>query len=144
MELEQMLDLLWDQFYWPRLTKDAELHIMKCDQCILFKSKLQGVVMGNIQATHLLQLMHLNYLTIEATEGGKDVTVLIITDHFTRYAQGQVTSSQTAKCTAQALWDKFVIHYSLPESRISDQGQKFQKWPHFRAVQVGKSMEITY
>ena len=49
--------------------------------------------MENIMAAHLLQLVHLDYLTIEATEGGKDVPVLIITDHFTRYAQALVPSS---------------------------------------------------
>ena len=38
-----------------------------------------------------LQLMHLDYLTIEMTKGGKDVHVLIITDHFMRYAQARVT-----------------------------------------------------
>ena len=75
-----------------------------------FKSKPQRVVMENIQATHLLQFLHFDYLTIEMTEGGKDVHMLIITDHFTRYAQALVTSLQTAKYTAQALWDKFVIH----------------------------------
>ena len=61
--------------------------------------------MENIQATYPLLLVHLDYLTTEMTEGGKDVNVLIITDHFMRYAQAPVTSSQTAKCTAQALWD---------------------------------------
>ena len=61
--------------------------------------------MENIQATHLLQLLPLDYLMIEVTEGGMDVHVLIITDHFMRYMQALVTSSQTAKCTAQALWD---------------------------------------
>ena len=25
--------------YWPRMTKDAEHHIAKCEQCIKFKSK---------------------------------------------------------------------------------------------------------
>ena len=61
--------------------------------------------MENIQATHLLQFVHLDYLTIEVTEGGKDAHVLISTDHFTRYAQALVTSTQTTKCSAQALWD---------------------------------------
>ena len=59
--------------------------------------------MENIQATHLLQLVHLDYHTITRTEDGKDVHMLIITDHFMRYAQALVTSSQTAKCTGQAL-----------------------------------------
>ena len=63
--------------------------------------------MENIQATHPLQLVHFDYLIIEVTEGGKgkDVHVLIITDHFKRYGQSLVTSSQTAKCTAQASRD---------------------------------------
>ena len=39
--------------------------------------------MENIQATHPLQLVHLYYLTIEATQDGKQVHVLLITDHLT-------------------------------------------------------------
>ena len=53
MGLEWMLALLGDQFYWPGTSKDAELHIVGCDQCIWFKSK-QRVTMENIWATHLL------------------------------------------------------------------------------------------
>ena len=44
------------------------------------------------QDIYPLQLEHLDYLTNETTEGGKDVQVLIITDHFTRYEQDLVTS----------------------------------------------------
>ena len=62
------------------------------------------------------------------TEGGKDVHMLIITDHFTRYAQAVVASSQTAKCTTQALWDWFVVNCGLPESIVSDQGQNFKSY----------------
>ena len=82
--------------------------------------------MENIQATYLLQLVHKDYLTIEMTEGGKDVHVLIITDHFMRYVQALVMSSQSATCTAQALWNEFVVHYGLPESIMYDQGQNFE------------------
>ena len=62
------------------------------------------MAMENMWATHPLQLVHMYYLIIEATEGGKDVYMLVITDHFMRYAQALVTSLQTATCTAQALW----------------------------------------
>ena len=61
--------------------------------------------MENIQITHPLQLVHLDYLTIEASEDGKDVQMVIINGHFVRYAHALVISSQTAKCRAQALWD---------------------------------------
>ena len=38
--------------------------------------------MQNIQATSPLELVHLDYLTIEATEGGNDVYILVIMGHF--------------------------------------------------------------
>ena len=57
--------------------------------------------MENVDATYPIELVCMDYLTIEANEGGKDVHILVITDHFTWYAQAIVTSSQTAKCTSQ-------------------------------------------
>ena len=57
-----------------------EPYIVRCEQCIHFRSRPLKVVMENIQATHPLQLVHLDYLTIEVTEGGKDVHVVIIMD----------------------------------------------------------------
>ena len=77
--------------------------------------------MENIQDTYPLQLVHLDYLTTERTEGGKDVHVLIITDHFLRYAQALVTSSHAVMCTTQGVCGCFVVYYGLPESIISDQ-----------------------
>ena len=124
--IDQMLNFLQDQFYWPEMTKDAELHIAKCEQCIEFKSRLQRARMENIQATYPLQLVHLDYLTIEMMEGGKDVYIQIITDHFMRYTQALVTS-HTAKCMTQAL--------SLIKVKI-------WKWPHFRTVPIGKIWKL--
>ena len=82
--------------------------------------------MENIQAIHLPQLVHLDNLTIKATKGGRDAHMSIITDHFKRYAQDLVTSLQTARCTALSLWDQSVVHYGLPESVNSDEGQNFE------------------
>ena len=35
-------------------------------------------------------------------------------------------SSQTAKCTVQNLWDKFMVHYGLLEKILRDQGHNFE------------------
>ena len=37
----------------------------------------------------------MDYLTIEGNEVGKDVHIVVITDHFTHFAQAIVTTSQT-------------------------------------------------
>ena len=39
--------------------------------------------MENVNATYPMELVHMDYLTIEATEGGKDVYIFVITHHFT-------------------------------------------------------------
>ena len=72
------------------MMKDAELHIAKCDECIHSKSTPEKAAVENIQATHPLQFVHLDDLKIKATEGGKDVHMLITNDHFTQYAQALV------------------------------------------------------
>ena len=80
----------------------------------------------NVDTTYPMELVHMDYLTIEANKGGKDVHILVITDHFTRYAQAIDTNSQTAKCTAQNLWDKFIVHYGLREKILTEQGCNFE------------------
>ena len=37
-----------------------------------------------------------------------------------------MTPSQTAKVVAQTLWDKYFMHYGLPEKTVSDKGQNFE------------------
>ena len=77
-------------------------HIKQCERCLNFKVLPEKAPMENIDATYpigISSLVHMDYLTIEANEGGKDVHILVITDHFTQYAQVIVSSSQTAKCT---------------------------------------------
>ena len=68
----------------------------------------------------------MDYLTIVINEGGKDVHILVIADHFIHFAQAIVTTLQTAKCTAQNQLDKFVVHYGLLKKISTDQGCNFE------------------
>ena len=103
LEIERTTDLLRDQFYWPGMMEDTVRHIRQCKRCLRFKALPDKAPMENVDAVYPMELVHMDYLTIKANEGGKDVHILVITDHFTRYAQAIVTSSQTAKCTTQNL-----------------------------------------
>ena len=124
--IERTLDLLRHQFYWPGMTEDTTRHMQHCKRYLQFKASPDRAPMENVDAPYPMELVHMDYLTIEAKEGGKDVHILVITDHFTRYAQATVISVQTAKCTAQNLWDKFIVHYGLPEKILTDQGCNFE------------------
>ena len=68
-------------------------------------------------------------ISIEApkkSKSVKDVNILIVTDHFTRYAQAFVTTSQQAPVVAKVLLDKFFMCYGIPEKLLSDQGCNFE------------------
>ena len=81
--IERTLDLLRDQFYWPGMTEDMTRHIRQCERCLGFKASPDRAPMENVDATYPMELVHMDYLMIEANEGGKDVHILVITDHFT-------------------------------------------------------------
>ena len=107
------------------MAAQAKEHVRRCCPCLAFKARQQKVPLENIMATHPLELVHLNYLCLEPGKGLEE-NVLVITDHCTRYAQAYVTKTQTAQMTAKTLWDKFTVHYGLPEKILTDQGHNFK------------------
>ena len=120
-----MLSLMCDRFYWPHMAAQAKEHISKCYLYLAFKAKQPKAPLENIMATHPLELVHLNYLCLGPGKGLEE-NVLVVTDHFTRYTQAYVTRTQMAQTTARTLWDKFIVHYGLPEKILSDQGHNFE------------------
>ena len=62
-----------------------------------------------------MELIHIDYLTVESSKTDKDINILVVMDHFMCYVQAFVTPTQTAGIVAQTLWDKFFVHYGLPE-----------------------------
>ena len=69
----------------------------------------------------------MDFLTIGSkSKDEHEVDVLVITDHFTRYAQAYTCTSQAATVVAQTLYEKFLVHYGWPERLHSDQGGCFE------------------
>ena len=83
--VEQYSDLLKDKFYWASISTNIENHINACDRCLHFKVKPQKVDIHPIMATHPMELIHIDYLTMESGKTDKDINVLVMTDQVTRY-----------------------------------------------------------
>ena len=95
--IERTTSLLRDRFYWPTMIEDIEHHVKSCPHCLRFKIQPEKAELNPIIATRPLELVHIDYLTVEVPDNSKsdkDINILVITDHFTRYAQTHVTSSQ--------------------------------------------------
>ena len=89
------------------------------------KSQPDQAPLLNIEVDQALELIHLDYLKIEPSKGNVE-NVLIITDHFTRYAQAFPSKSQTTLATAKLLWNNFILHYGFPSKIITDQGRNVE------------------
>ena len=63
--------------------------------------------MHPIETSYPLELVHMDFLTIGKPNTDKMVNILIVTDHFTKYAQAYVTPNQTAPMVACTLWENF-------------------------------------
>ena len=124
--VEHSLDLLSDRFYWANMSTDVENHIRSCEGCLHLKAKPQKIELHYISATHSTELILMDFLTVESGKSDKDINILIVTDHFTRYVQAFIRQSQTARVVAQTHWDKYFMHYSLPEKILSTQGHNFE------------------
>ena len=117
--IDRSTDLLKDQFYWTNMFSDKEAHIKNCDQCLSFKAEQPKAELCPILAIHPMEMIHTDYLTIESHKTDKDINILVITEHFTCYAQAFVTPTQTARLVSQTLWGKFFMHYGLPEKILN-------------------------
>ena len=119
--------LLQEWFYWPKLADDVRTVIRSCERCLSFKQKLQQDEMYPITASYPLELIHLDFLMI----GGKEDVlkhILVVTDHFTRYAQCYVTSNQTAATVANKLVNDFFTNYGWPDKILTDRGSSFKNF----------------
>ena len=127
--IERTLSLLRDRFYWSNMAKDVDNYVKSCPRCLRFKKLPEKATLNPIKTSRPLELVQIDYLTIEApktSRSQKDVNILIVTDHFTRYTQAYVMPNQKASTVAKKLWDKFFVHYGFPEKILSDQGRNFE------------------
>ena len=144
---DMTLSLLNDRFYWPGMSKDVEEWISHCGRCIRRKTLPNYTApLVSIRTTSPLQLVCMDYLTLEPSKG-KQQNILIITDHFTRYAQAIPTRNQTARTTAEVLFNICIVHYGIPERLYSDQGANFESkviGELCRMTEITKSRTTSY
>jgi hypothetical protein len=75
-----------DRFVWYGMTRDVESWITNCNRCIRRKKPPnEKAALINIESSQPLELVCIDYLSLERSKGGYE-SILVITDHFTRYA----------------------------------------------------------
>ena len=124
--IERTTDMLRNRFFWPKLACDVEQYIKNCGECVTRKTPCQRAApLHQIVSSGPMDLVCIDFLSMEPDSSGIS-NVLVVTDHFTRYAQAFPTRNQKAQTVAKILVDKYFLHYSLPARIHSDQGRDFE------------------
>ena len=113
-------------FYSPGLENYIKQRIQTCGRCIRRKSApAKAPELVNITSSAPMELICIDCLCLERSKGGIE-NILVITDHFTKYAQAIPTRNQSAYTTAKALYENFFVHYGFPAKIHSDMGANFE------------------
>ena len=64
----------------------------------------------------------MDFLWLEKSKGGIE-NVLVVTDHFSHYAQAYLTKDQKACIEAKVLWRNSFCRFGFPQKLHADQGR---------------------
>ena len=124
---KKTLDQLVMKFNWPGMRRDLEQYVQSCPACQKGKpnAKSKPHALKPIISERPNQLVQIDFLKLnESSEGHKGLLVII--DHFSKYAQAVAVTDFTAKIAAEAVGTKWISLFGVPETIQSDQGSHFE------------------
>ena len=126
---DRMLSLLRERFWWPGMAQRMMMSVRNCPKCRIFEAKPQIPPMEPILCTESLDLVHIDYVSMEimvgVTEKPVMKNVLVVEDHFTHFTQAYVTNNHTARTTAHVLYNEFFSVFRFSRPLMSDQASEF-------------------
>ena len=124
-------DKLFEQvrlrFWWPQMLSEIESFCKKCPQCGSRNRPITAprASLGELSASKPLDIVALDILSSlpESPSGHKHL--LVVVDHFSRWAEAFPLKSQEATEAASVLVREFVSRFGCPRRIHSDRGANF-------------------
>ena len=109
---DRTTSLMKQRFFWPGMNTFIKDKVKSCD----WKSRGRiSAELVNISSSSPMEIICIDYLSLERSKGGF-AHVLVMADHFSRYAQAFPTKNKTAKtkcCSTTSLSTMAFRHASI-------------------------------
>lgn len=124
--VDRTLSLVRDRFFWPQMRSEIEHYVTRTCTCLKQKkpSKQTRAPLTNIITTHPFELVSVDFLHLDKCRGGYEY-ILVVIDHFTRFAQVYATKTNSAKTVADRLFNDYALRFGFPKRIHHDRGGEF-------------------
>ena len=100
--------------------------ITRCDRCVRRKDwNPQRALLVHTKTCPPVELFCMDFSKLGQSKGGTE-NILVVTNHFIKYAQIYPTHNQSMKTITKTFFNNFFVHYSFPRRLHSGQGQNFE------------------
>lgn len=125
--VDRTVSLIRERFFWPHMQADIEHYVTNVCSCVKQKkpSHETRAPLTNIVTTQPFELVCIDFLHLEKCKGGYEY-ILVITDHFTRFAQAYATTSKSGKTAANLIFNDYALKFGFPCRIHHDQGGEFE------------------
>lgn len=125
--VDRTVDLIRERFYWPRMQGDIEHFVMHVCECLKKKRppKPTRAPLVPIVTTRPFELVSMDFLHLETCKHGYEY-ILVVMDHYTRFAQAYATKNKSAKTVVEKIFNNFALCFGFPEKIHHDMGREFE------------------
>ena len=113
---DHILALLRECFWWPWMVKQMQHFLKSFAHCLQHEANLPKVPQHPIVATAPMDVLHVDFTTIEVTmeldKLPRVISFLMFQDHFMKHFMAYVTPNQTAKTVAKFLDQGYISIFS--------------------------------
>ncbi|XP_060753874.1 uncharacterized protein K02A2.6-like [Neoarius graeffei] len=124
---DHLVSLARERFFWPKMRQEMEHYVTQVCCCLKRKkpNRVTRTPIQTIETNAPFEMISIDYVHLEKCKGGEEY-ILVVVDHFTKYAQAYATKDKSEKTAAKKLFDDFIMCFGFPFKIHHDQGKEFE------------------